>query len=201
MKNRALICALVAPFSIGLMACGGQSQDPAGAHIIGEDAGITLIGTLGSTAFLPLSQFAIDNALITAGEPTGQAIALVLTSVPAFTCGTAIQASQENWEYGNTQQLIFGVGNENGNVTPGTYSFPQATGQFTTTDSACKATDVFATSASITLTEVASTALVGTYSLTFGSEGSVSGSFNIPVCGAPTGGNPGPDASTCIQVQ
>jgi hypothetical protein len=199
MKN-----VLLVGVALGLSAagCGGMSSDPAGAHILGGDGGISLTsnGPVGGS-FLVMSDFAVEQALVNAGVSDGQSISVVLTTLPAWTCASAIAATHANEGFGNVKELVFGVGNTNGNVAVGTYAFPEASGEFITTDGSCHGTPVFATGGTITFTEIASAALVGTFDLTFGSQGTVAGSFNVPLCGAPTvSGEPEPDAS-CVQVQ
>jgi hypothetical protein len=75
-------------------------------------------------------------------------------------------------------------------VVAGTYdiatspsSTPYAAGELKTTTSTCAVgLNVTPTSGTVTLSQVSSTSVSGSYDITFGTQGSFTGSFDVAVC-------------------
>jgi hypothetical protein len=144
------------------------------------------------------SLFAVVGPLVNTAKPDGQDIAIISTTLDAWTCKDAISASATSKFFADTQTLIFGVENESGSVSPGTYSVGgQASAGLNTSDAACHTTSILATSGTITISQIG-TDVTGSYDLTFGSQGEITGSFAIPLCAQPPPPDPAPEAGTPV---
>jgi hypothetical protein len=206
--------ALAVAAAAGFVACGGTTREA------GAGSG-TLTGTVGSTTFSVASQLAVVEAESEActgsssGSETcsssGQVVAVLLTNRADVTCATAQseEATGANIEFANFDVLELAVGVETGTVATGTFAVagpdagadaPIAGAQLSTSNATCQsAPTVEATGGSITLTQVSATTVTGTYDVTFGAQGSFSGSFNVDICELPDGGGVPDDggAPTC----
>ena len=120
---------------------------------------------------------------------SGQGIVIALTNRPGMTCTT-------DSLFANLDVLDLDVSNANGAVTPGTYAIPAAVAVgssaravFSTSTSTCGGDiSLLATSGTITLAELSSTHVSGSYDVTFGTQGSFSGSFDLALCDLPDAG-------------
>ena len=102
-------------------------------------------------------------------------------------------------EFANLDELDLSVANVNGAVTAGTYDIAgpgtdiKSTGavaNFETTTSKCSiALTQPATKGTVTLSHIGSTSVSGSFAVTFGSKGAMSGSFDVPLCAIPDGGD------------
>jgi hypothetical protein len=130
---------------------------------------------------------------------SGQVVVVLLTNRADVTCGLAQSeiSSGANVEFASFEELELAVINEAGNVATGTYTIvdpasgiePGAEALFGTTSSTCTAqVNAQGTSGTITLDQIGSGAVAGSYSVTFGTQGSFSGSFNVPICEIPDAG-------------
>ncbi len=181
--------AILVGLGIGLSACGGAvSSGPT----IPPDGGYSVVfgpGTIDDAGAPSGSVFAVIGPLVNTGKPNGQDLGIFMVNRAVFghTCSAILAAGASNNEYPNVQELNFGVGNESGSLTPGTYSVTssdptaQASAALTTTDSACHGTELPATSGTVAI----GTDVMGSYDLTFGPQGSLSGQFIIPLCAQP----------------
>jgi hypothetical protein len=172
-----------------LAACGGEAASPVPSF--GPGGGYLLSGTVAGASFDFHSQLAGVAPLVNTGKPDGQAIAIVLTSTIDETCGVAFSTAGEL--RAQTQLLTFGVGNQSGPVTLGTYKIPsEATAQFIVTDAHCAdQVNAIASAGSVTFTKVGGGFLVGSFDLAFAGAGSTSGYFELPICEQPSTGAPG----------
>jgi hypothetical protein len=133
----------------------------------------------------------------------GQVVIVLLTNRADATCALAQseEATGANVELASFDDLEIGVGTPTGTVVTGTYSVPApnagasgsvAVGQFGTTDASCHAgQQVQATSGTVTLTTLTATTVTGSYNLTFATQGTFSGSFDVDVCQLPSDGASG----------
>ncbi len=155
-----------------------------------------------------------DGGLVNPGcVPTvassGQMVGLVLTNRAELTCG-ALQGGVAP-HYANSDLLALQAFTSNGTLATGTYDIVTsvdatsgAWAQFSTSTSTCTSgTNLGAASAgAITLTEMSSTHATGTYSVTFGSQGTFAGSFDVAICDTRNGaGSPTADAGPLVCEQ
>ncbi|HEY6461863.1 MAG TPA: hypothetical protein VIY73_16975 [Polyangiaceae bacterium] len=130
---------------------------------------------------------------------SGQVLSVGLSNRGDSTCAALQQnvVQPQNVEYANLEALLLIVVSPNGTSAPGTYAIPGSTGtagiqagaQLDTTNASCApAIHVSADGGSITLTAVSTTEVAGTYDVTFGSQGSYSGTFDVPLCDVQSGG-------------
>jgi hypothetical protein len=170
-----------------LAACGGSttSGGASAGSISGPVAGTTLTIASGM-AVLDADTVSPTCALQeSGGETCGQQVTVLLTNRADATC--ASEASNSN--YANLRALVIGVSMTSGGVVPGTYAISENTSVarsfalFLTTTSTC--TDGLASVAatgSVTVSDFSATNVTGTYNVSFGTEGTVSGSFDVPIC-------------------
>ncbi len=195
-----------------LASCGG-STSPSGT----DGAGVTLAGTVAGTTFHVSSVVAAltptSSASSCTGSPggtpnctsstSGQYLLIALTNREEFTCAVvAAEQGGPRREFANLAAVQFGILDPAANLAPGTYpvEVPVAVaGQVSTaavgqaslyTSNASCNTDMNlqATGGTITLQAISATRAVGTYDVTFGSQGSFSGSFDVPFCSLPDAG-------------
>lgn len=190
-------------------ACGGTTAGNSGSGSVS--------GTVGGTTFSVASEIAaiatassstsgvcggeVDAAPTCTGgsSTTGQAVAVVLTNRADATCSALVNAyaSGEGLSYANFDYLQLGAQNDAANVGTGTYDIittatatSGATATFVTTTSTCgMGINANATGGTVTLTKLTSSEVAGSYDLTFGTQGTMSGSFDIPVCDLPDSGS------------
>jgi hypothetical protein len=132
---------------------------------------------------------------------SGQAVLVALTNRADVTCATA---SHTDATFANLDALVLEVANENAQVTTGTYNIVSADGgsgtpvqfvqaQLATTTATCGVgLDLNATGGTITLTQIGATGVTGSYSLEFGTQGTLTGTFNLPICTPPDASTSGP---------
>ena len=196
-----------------LAACGGSaaSSDPSGA----------VTGSAYGTTFNVASVYAfsfggVDNncTVVDGGPPqcSPGSVQVWLTNRTDDTCSflQSVSASEtEIAEFANQDVLVLNPANPNGELTPGTYevvprtatnSTTATTATLLTTTSTCKEDiNQSATGGTITLTVATSAELKGTYDVTFGSQGSFSGRFDVAVCDIPaTAVPPVPPKTVCL---
>ncbi len=189
-----------------LLACGGQTTGPGGGTG-------SLSGTVSGTTFQVASQVGIISAASSSstcgGSPdggvtcvntnSGQLVGVVLTNRADATCAY-IQSEAEtngNTSFANFDALLLAVVDANGQVTPGTYAIqPVQSGatsgagaQFETSNDSCvSGVAATATSGTITLTAAGPDEIAGSYSVTFGAQGTFSGTFDVQTCALPDAG-------------
>ena len=200
MRRRIVVSGLAA-----LVACGGTSLAPK------PDASSDGSGVVNGKAFVAASEFAIilptqadmntciesaDGGNWCTASSAGQALGVSLTNRSDLTCATleSDEESGANTEFANFDALVFEVLGKSGPVTVGTYnlvtgsSTAGANATFQTTSATCASLpQLLATSGTITFTQITATYLAGSYAVTFGTHGSLSGTFGADVC-ALTGG-------------
>jgi hypothetical protein len=190
-----------------MVACGGTTTGGGGGTG-------SLTGTVAGTSFAVASQVAAVEAASTSctsggtfdggqtGETctsSGQAVIVILTNRADLTCELAQSetASQASVGFASLDELELLVANATGDVTPGTYPIVAANStatsgagaMFGTTSASCATVvSAQAETGTVTLTQFGATAVSGTYDVTFGSQGSFSGSFDIPICVLPDAG-------------
>jgi hypothetical protein len=210
----------VLPLAIaaGFVACGGTTAGAAGGGTS------SLTGSVASTTFTVASQVAAmgtDSSSCTSGfspdggttgemcTSSGQVVIVVLTNRSDASCAAAQadEATGASFDFASFDELELAVVAPTGTVTTGTFPVVGDTGpaptttaagaDFTTTDASCNTVvQALATSGSITLTQLTATTVSGTYDVTFGTQGSFSGSFAVDICqlpdagGAPVDGGP-----------
>jgi hypothetical protein len=214
--------AVVRSLVLGMLAaCGGSTS-------AGSGEGNSLSGTVAGTTFNVASEVAVvqaasasstscavysDGGLANPGcVPTttssGQEVAVLLTNRAELTCA-ALQSGASH-DYANLDLLTLEAFTETGTLATGTYdvvtSSNAASGalaQFQTSTSTCTGGINLqaARAGSITLTAVSSTSATGTYSVTFGTQGTFSGSFDVPLCDLPAASAPSPDAGPPVCQQ
>jgi hypothetical protein len=190
-----------------LMACSSTSGG----------GGSSLTGTVAGTTFSPESSIAnvapdVSTSCTETGtmKPActsttmGQVAEVILANRPNLTCAVQQANQSSNVEYANLDSLLLGVfvpGTDVSIVPPGTYDvldtkspsgMKGSAATLNTTDAKCNhALNVTATSGTVTLTAVSHQQITGTYNLTFGSQGTFTGSFDSPVCAMVDAGTPG----------
>jgi hypothetical protein len=194
-----------------LAACGGQTSGPGPGSGAGAGSG-SISGTVGGTTFQVASavagieaasaesscSFGPDGGQSCVTTSSGKVVFVALTNRADATCDY-IQSESTSGTQTNLASfdvLLLAVGSLN-DVAPGTYAVTAAVGPTpgaaaelqTSTASCATGVRVAATSGTITLTQAgAAGEVAGSYSLTFGAQGTFSGSFDVPVCNLPDGG-------------
>jgi len=190
------------------------------SHGSGGSGSASLSGTVDNTSFTVGSAVAwtgggecssgADGGL----QCTGQSINLVLANRPGITCTAAAAANgAENLPYASFDFVQIDVINPTEDVAPGSFGIstvvaPSFEANFGTTSATCDPQPFLAAaSGTVTLTQVSSSSVTGSFDITFGTVGGVpgtggelTGSFNVPVCDL-AGTSPAVDAGagTCIQ--
>jgi hypothetical protein len=166
------------------VACGGQADPPGSASVNGTYDGMPLSASVACGTDLPCA--AGDTNVGYCGY-----IEVVISSRGANTC-------MESALFANSEQLVFRLSTET--PAPGVYDvIYQGTTSafFTTIGPNCGLTpEVPPNSGTVTISEASSTRLVGSYSVTFGTDGGFSGTFDVPIERLSPG--PGPPIE-CIQ--
>jgi hypothetical protein len=223
-----LSAAVAVAASLALSACGG-TIDGGGGSGGGSGGPASLSGSVDNATFsvgsavawsAPGTKCATSDDGGLPCTPSGQSISLVLTNRPGLTCGEAAAAEgAENLPYANLDFLQIAVANPLENVAPGTYDLELAVGNATTSFGASFGTLTstcalggqgflsVASAGTVTFTQLSSTQVTGYFDITFGPvgnpSGSLSGSFDIPVCDAAAAGSeslPGnAGTATCTQ--
>jgi hypothetical protein len=197
---RARLAFLVAG---ALAACGGSATTSGGSSG-GPGAGSgSLSGTVAGSSFNVTSALAADYSAEAVPCPTADGgppqcyagnVFIGLASRGPDVC-PAVSSTSTNTvtELANVDSLELTVVNVNGQVTAGTYDVapsgdtsnpsPLTSAVFSTTTSTCAGgVSLGATGGTITLTEVSAARLAGTYGVTFDTQGSFSGTFDVPIC-------------------
>jgi hypothetical protein len=131
------------------------------------------------------------------GGPPGAGV--VMTNRAGLSCATN---GNPNVRYSNFDSLSLAFGEP----ATGTYMFVDplsdaggtagqnqtALGTLYVTDAQCgQVMEIYASSGSVTVSSISSSAMAGTYTVTFGSQGTFTGSFDVDICPAPEAGIPG----------
>ena len=209
MRKRHLAAFNVLPFLAGsLWACGGSTS-----------GGDSVKGTVSGTTFGVASEMAVtggsgNSSACTGpdgGNPTcssdfSRQVEVIFTSRSDANCA-AIQrdaVSNTSFQYANFGYLSVGVNVAGGEVVAGTYDIvtnDSATGAsavyMTTTTQCDLVLSLPATSGTVTLTQVSSTSVAGTYTVTFGTHGTFSGSFDVAICDYDAGTTTAPPTQVC----
>lgn len=197
MKKHLVVTAAAALFIGAMTACtSGGSSSQSGPSLSGTVAGTTFGVASQVAAVGPVEETCAGSA---DGGATcsshGQSVGVILTNRRELTCA-ALNTTATS--YANADALALTVLDATGNVSPGTYDIspdaglnasPAAFAAFKTTTSTCgDGLDLSATGGTIVLTDVSSSHVAGTFDVTFGSQGSFSGSFDVDTCTLPDGG-------------
>jgi hypothetical protein len=192
--------------------CGGSTSSGPSGSVTGTVAGTTL--GVASVVAVPGSSSESGGCIsgVDGGSPTcpssfTREVAVLFTDRADVTCA-AIQkeaATGTVFEFANLTYLGVAVDVANGDVVPGTYGVVASTTgvtgatAFLTTSTATCATalELSATSGSVTLAEVSSSHVTGTYSVAFGAQGTFAGSFDVAICDFDAGYSSGPAKQVC----
>jgi len=121
----------------------------------------------------------------------GQLVEVVLASRAGLTCADVDAVmGQGKTAFASTDALVLTLGTINGDLSVGTYdvsgtgsgNFAKIARLMTTSATCASVVDDMATSGSVTFTAVDASRVAGTYDLTFGSNGSYAGAFDITPC-------------------
>jgi hypothetical protein len=208
-------------FAIGVLAaCGGSTTG--GGSGAGQSGSV--VGTVAATTFTVASEVAAlsgSSETSCVGPPfgadaasgcttvTSRGVTVLLTNRSDLTC-PALQSDVAGQmtlaDYANLDLLLVGVNVASGDIVAGSYPVVSdgldtgAQATLVTTSSTCgEGLDLSATSGTVTLTQVSLTDVAGTYSVTFGTQGTFTGSFAVAMCALPDAGEPPPGKSTCVQ--
>jgi hypothetical protein len=90
--------------------------------------------------------------------------------------------------YANRDALAITVLVNSGTVPPGPYN---ANGTYETTTATCGNGPAYQSTdgSSFMLTQLSATEVAGSFSMNFGTQGSLSGSFDLPICNVPDAGS------------
>jgi hypothetical protein len=203
MRMSQLVVARFFVAGLACNACGGST----GAGSVGSGS---VNGTVGGTSFTVGSQLAFigpadtSSVCMGAGDggetctttSKGQGVIVVLTNRPNVTCAALRSLLSKETAFASLDLLALEAGNENGDLAAGAYDLasgsPTAGAQasFDTFTSTC-ASGLYltATGGTVTLSQVSSSGVTGTYNVTFGTQGTFSGSFNVAAfCDEPDAG-------------
>jgi hypothetical protein len=199
--------AVIPFFVVGtLVACGDSTSG-------GGGGGNSVSGTVAGTTFTVASEVAtiqaasgsstscafysdggpVNPGCVPTTTSSGQLVAVLLSNRTELTC-PALQSGGSH-DYANSDLLTLEAFTGTGTLTTGTYDVVTsgdvtsgAQAQFETSTSTCAdGVSLQASAGSITLTEVSASTATGTYSVTFGTQGTFSGSFDVPICDLPNG--------------
>lgn len=207
----ARLAAVGAVCALGISACGSSSGGGGTGSLSGKVAGTTFAVASEIAIAGPVVSSCSVGGGTTAGGGTfdagetcssgGQAIAVLLTNRSDATCSLVLRdiATKTGVRYANFDDLELVVASDSANLATGAYSVvgslgsqgatSGATAFFKTTTSTCvEGVNAQATSGSITLSQVSPTNVSGTYEVTFGTQGSFTGSFDVSICDLPDGG-------------
>jgi hypothetical protein len=184
----------VVPFFVtgALAACGGST--------IGDSGGNSVSGTVAGTSFTVASviaSLAIEGCTWQSdgGDACisikGKMAQILIADRPDLTCANEFES------YANSAQLGLVVINQAGLVA-GTYPIltgvadattMTAAASFSTTTATCaRGLALSGTGGTVTLTQVSAASVTGTYNVTFGTQGTFSGSFDLAMCDFPDAG-------------
>ncbi len=197
------------------MACGGATRG--GGSVTGTVGGTTL--SVASVAAFPgwssesgSCIVSVDGGNLTCPSSFSREVAVLFTNRSEATCA-AIQsdvASNTTFDYASFDSLVVAVNVANGDVVAGTYeivasdsgSVTGAYASFTTTTATCATgLNVSATRGIVTLSQVSPATVTGTYKVTFGAEGTFSGSFDVAICDLPDAASATPTAGPPVCQQ
>jgi hypothetical protein len=213
MRKSHFPVAAVARFLVAVLACsacgGSSSSGPGGSGPGGSGSGGSgsVNGTVGGASFVVASQLAFigpadtsssctgpaDGGVTCTTKSSGQGVIVVLMNRPNVTCALLRSLVTKGTALASLDVLALEVGNDNGDLAAGTYDLPSGVGQasFDTFTSTC-ATGLYltATGGTITLSQMSSAGVAGTYAVTFGTQGTFTGSFNVTsFCDEPDAGS------------
>jgi hypothetical protein len=137
-------------------------------------------------------------------------LSLFFSNNAALTCSLfqSLGGATHNTDFADVELLGLDVASDS-KIGPGTYKLGPApktvtkVGEafFTSYDSTCTSTELKGTAGSITITDVTATTVKGSYDVTFGKSGSLSGSFDVDYCAPPDSGTSSSDAgTTCMKL-
>jgi hypothetical protein len=212
-KRSWTVASCVAILGAALAACGGATTAGASSASASGSVGgasFQVAGEVGIVAIANATSACVgtpDGGSVCTPVHKGQVVGLLLTNRAELTC-TYLQdlvGSGHNPNFANLDLLELTVGTENGTVASGTYDIVTATNSvdgarayFSTTTASCQeGQNVSADKGTITLTEVDGARLKGSYSVTFGTQGAFTGSFDVPVCTMPDAGPAQTTPSPC----
>lgn len=187
-----------------LAACGGQTSGPGAgsASLSGDVAGTTftvasVVAGIGSSGSSSTCSSGPDGGPSCVTTSSGQTVVVALTNRADATCeyiqSQATATTQTS--LASFDVLLLGVYSQTV-VTPGTYAVsdvlaptPGTAARLQTSTASCgKGLNIPATSGTITLTQAGPGEVAGSYSVTFGTQGTLTGSFDVPVCNLPDAG-------------
>lgn len=196
--------ALAACSSAGSGSSGSVSGSVAGTSFtVASEVAVIMPASSSSTACAVDGDGGLaDAGCVSTVTTSGQVVVVLLTNRSELTC-SLLQAGSPK-DYASADLLTLGVFTQTGTLSNGTYPVTAtanaasgAIAQFQTSTATCAegVKPQAASAGSVTLTAVSSTRAAGTYSVTFGTQGTFSGSFDIPICSVPNGsGSSGADA-------
>jgi hypothetical protein len=211
-------CTIGVAGALGIAACSGSSGGD------GRGGSASLGGTVNGASFSVASEVAALQAASstcssggTDGEDAGtgsctsvgQAVIVILTNRSDATCAAAQSqlASGKEATFANFAELEILVANATADLAAGTYALVNrgstategAIAEYATTNSSCASSGPDdASGGSVTLTAVNSSRVAGSYQVSFGTQGSFSGSFDVPICDLPAAGGNTADAGTPV---
>lgn len=210
-KSPSIASGALGAVAVLLLACGGQTGGSGSGSLSGTVAGTTFqvassLAIIGPASSSEDCSGEADGGESCTSSSSGQIVAIELTNRSDATCEAAqMSASGGGEDLANLDGLIVGVVNATGTVATGTYDIVAAdagavsgaVALFATTNASCgDATELSATSGTVTLTQIGSASVSGSYDVIFGSQGSFSGSFDIAVCDLPDSGTTISDGGT-----
>jgi hypothetical protein len=152
-------------------------------------------GTVADASFSFVSGLATTMSTCIADGSDECEVVVELTNRAGYTCGTML-AADPTATRANFDDLFLTVASGKSRLTTGTYEIAStdagtayvggATGGLITSTSRCETELNRATTGGfVTLTQVTPTRVAGTYGVTFGTEGSFSGAFDVGICTLP----------------
>jgi hypothetical protein len=189
MKALTSLFAFAGACVVGLAIMPGCSAS-SGPHGNGG-GGNTVEGSVAGVSFTPVSSYGLAS---TVNGISGADV--VMTNRADQICATY---GDPNVQYASLALLELTFGE----LATGTYTFVDtlspgggnagqgqtALGRLYVTDPQCgQVTDIYATSGSMTVSSFSPTAMAGTYTVSFGSQGTFTGAFDVDICPTPDGG-------------
>jgi hypothetical protein len=190
----ALPLALIAALAACSSSSGGNGSVNGTVDGVSFSAasGIAEVGPESSSTDCNVSP---DGGQTCTSSSSGQVVAVALTNRAGISCETITGGGTK---FANMDLLELGVGTASGTVATGTYDIVGSESNLTsgaeaillTTTANCgQGLNLTASSGTITLSQITATSVSGSYSVTFGSMGTFSGSFDEPICEVPDGGS------------
>jgi hypothetical protein len=208
MRNSLVVGPTLAALGT-ILACSSTTAGTASGGGTG-----TISGTVAGTTFTVGSGIAFLMSSV--GSANGY-LGIQLHRRSDMTCGYL----QSSWAMGqeallaNDDELILGVTNESMNVVAGTYPVigdstdagspnTSALSSLLAWDSSCTRNAIYVlalgSSGTVTISKLGPSNVTGTFNVTYGNDGSATGSFDVPLCVLPEAGTPGSGgADACKQ--